>query len=95
MARIFQAFNLVIEEVRRRKGIKDGLSKWKTMRQRLIDNGFSILSANELISGIPKNVIVGAETADEHWRKIKAVFYDVAGELEIPFESGYWYTEEP
>ena len=92
MEKIYQRFDLdekSITETLKRGTRVDFPAAARKLRSELVRRGYQVLETMNYINGVPTQIILGGERTLKH----KNDFYELCGELKLPFSSGDFYIE--
>jgi len=95
MPKIYQRFDLdevVLEDEEVSRAIAQGLRQLdgtfaELLKNEMLKKGYEVLEANRSWAGVPYSIIIGGDVN----QPIKQDFHTIAGPLNIPFKSGYFY----
>ena len=93
MARIFQTFNLVEEEEKKKDPEQIQKGRRENLVEELKNKGYTILVSGDYFCGVPISIIVGREVVGAELPNIKKDFSEITEKLGIAYQSGHWYQE--
>ena len=93
MSRIYQMFNLVEEEEKKKGPDHIQKGRGENLVKELKSKRYTVLICGDYFRGVPVSIIVGGEIAGAKLPDIKKDFSEITKKLGIDYQSGHWYQE--